>query len=189
MRLIITLILLSYSICIHGQNKHVTSADSIAISKQQISQTLAMLKNLSTKGIDMSKDSLIVSEEFNRLLKDEVYNKTIYPDIYTWEQTINYIKTQELKKAFWYLINLYPTSDKNKELVIKSVITYDALVKMDKVLINTFYTYAFTDPESSIIVDNTPEITRPDILESKLRTVNELVQYIHKYREQIKNSK
>ena len=189
MRLFITLILLICSICIYGQNKHVISTDSITISKEQLSQTMDMLKDLSTKGVGISKDSLIVSEEFTGLLKNEVYNKTIYPDIYTWEQTIKYIKAKELKKVFWYLINLYPTSDKNKELVVKSVITYDNLFQMDKVLINTFYTYAFTDPESSIIVDNKPEITRPDILESKLRTVKELVLYIYKYRKQRDNSK
>jgi len=189
MRLFITIIFLNCSIFLNAQNKHVVSTDSIAISKEQLSQTLSMLKNLSTKGLDMSKDSLIVSEEFNKLLKDEVYRKTLYPNIYTWEQTINYINTKELKKAFWYLINLYSTSDKNKELVIRSVITYDALIQMDKVLINTFYTYAFTDPEVSIIVDNSPEIIRPDVLESKLRNVNELIQYIYKYREQKTNSK
>jgi hypothetical protein len=143
-----------------------------------------MLKDLSTKGIDLSKDSLYVSEEFNRLLTEEDYFKSIYPEIYTWEQTIKFIETKELKKAFWFLINLYPKSDKNKELVIKSVISYDTLFKMDLVLINAFYTYAFTDPEISKIIDDNPEIIRPDILESKLRTVNELVQYIYKYREQ-----
>lgn len=170
---------------INGQNV----TDSISISKEQITQTIDMLKNLSIKGIDISKDSVVVSKEFNRLLKDKDYRKAIYPDIYTWEQTINYIQAKELKKAFWYLINLYPTSDKNKQLVLTSVLSYDALVQMDKVLINTFYTYAFTDPASGKIVNNTPEITKPDILESKLRTVNELVQYILKNREQTFDNK
>jgi len=148
-----------------------------------------MLKDLSTKGLDMPEDSLIVSEEFNKLIQDENYRKTVYPKVYTWEETINYINSKDLKKAFWFLINLYLTSDKNKVLVLKSVITYDALFNMDKVLINTFYTYAFTDPEVSIIVENSPEITRPDILESKLRTVNELIHYINKYREAETHSK
>lgn len=184
MKLFITLILFSIYSLVFGQNNHVGSIDSITISKEQLSQTLDMLKDLNIKGIDVSKDSLIVSEEFIRLLNDTVFRKSIYPTNYTWEQTIEYIKTKELKEALWYLINLYPTSDKNKELVIKSVIAYDGLLKMDKVLINTFYTYAFTDPESSIMVNNTPEITKPDILERKLETVKELILYIYNYRKQ-----
>lgn len=188
MRLFFTSIFIFLSFLIFGQNNSVSSSDSISLSKEQLSQTLDMLRNLNTKGIDMLKDSIVVSEEFNKLLNDEVYRTSIYPKTYSWEQTIHYIETKELKKAFWYLINLYPISTKNKELVIKSIITYDAIFQMDKVLINTFYTYAFTDPESSIIIENKPEITRPDILESKLRTVNELVQYIHKYRKQKDNT-
>ena len=189
MRILIVFLLLVYSLNICGQSNPMRSSDSISISKEQLSQTIDMLKSLNTKGIDMSEDSVIVSDEFNKLLNDETYRRTIYPDVYSWEQTLNYIQTKDLKKAFWFLINLYPTSDKNKVLVLKSVITYDALFNMDKVLINTFYTYAFTDPEVSIIVENSPEITRPDILESKLRTVNELIQYINKYRETETHSK
>lgn len=188
MRLFITISLLIFSICIHAQNKPVSSADSVNISKEQVSETLQMLKDLNTKGMDLLKDSLYVSEEFNRLLTDEKYFKTIYPETYSWEQTIKFIQTKELKKAFWFLINLYPTGNKNKELVILSVISYDALFKMDKVLINTFYTYAFTDPEISKIIDNKPEIIRPDILESKLRAVKELTQYLYNYREQTAKS-
>ena len=189
MRIFIFFLFIIYSLSIFGQSNHTRSSDSISISKEQLSQTLDMLKRLNTKGIDMSKDSLIVSEEFNKILNDENYRNTIYPEVYTWEKALNYINNKDLKKAFWFLINLYPTSDKNKQLVIKSVVTYDALFNMNKVLINTFYTYAFTDPEVSIIVENSPEITRPDILESKLRTVNEIVQYINHYRLQKEKSK
>lgn len=183
MRLLLLIILLILSFGIYGQQKSIKPSDTISITKDQISQTINLLKDLNSKGADLIKDSLFVSEEFKKLLNDETYRKTIYPDVYSWEQTINYIQTKDLKKAFWFLINLYPTSDKNKELVVRSVITYDALFNMDKVLINTFYTYAFTDPEVSIIVENSPEIKKPDILENKLRTVNELIQYINKHRE------
>ncbi|MHC1702919.1 MAG: hypothetical protein AB9846_03325 [Tenuifilaceae bacterium] len=189
MRLIITIILITYGSCSLGQNSNPIIPYSNSISKEQLSHTINMLKSLNEKGLDRNKDSVFVSEEFTKLLRDSTYRKEIYQKEYTWEQTIKLIQKTELKKAFWYLINLYPTSDKNKELVIKSIITYETLFKMDEVLINTFYTYAFTDPVSSIIVDNKPEITRPDILEGKLRTVYELVQYIYKYRDQNDNSK
>lgn len=189
MRVYLVLIFVFCSFLLYGQNNNFETNDSNTISKKQVSQTVNMLKSLSKKGIGLSKDSLFISEEFKRLLNDSIYFKTVYPDQYTWEQTIYYIKTKELKKAFWYLINLYPLNDQNKELVIKSVISYDDLLKMDNVLINTFYTYAFADPEVSKIIDHTPEITRPDVLEKKLNTVKELIQYIYKYREQKDMSK
>ena len=123
MRLFFLYLFLVYSVSIFGQSNYIRSTDSISITKEQLSQTLNMLKDLSTKGLDMPEDSLIVSEEFNKLIQDENYRKTVYPKVYTWEETINYINSKDLKKAFWFLINLYLTSDKNKVLVLKSVIT------------------------------------------------------------------
>lgn len=184
MRFSIILLLIFSSVAVNGQKKHESVADSITVSADQLKKTLDLLKDLNTKGIDFMNDSLVISEEFSRLLSDEAYFKTVYPDAYSWEQTIAFIEAGDLKKAFWFLINLYPLSDKNKELVIRSVLAYDAMVKMDQVLINTFYTYAFADPEASIIADKTPEITKPDIFENKLRTVKELILYIYTHREQ-----
>jgi len=184
MRLTFFIIFIFFSISLYAQNRSDLTKDSIEISKEDLSNTLNLLTELNTRGVDLVDDSLMVSEEFNKLVKDEKYRSSFYPEIYSWEQTINYINNKELKKAFWFLINLYPVNDKNKSLVVRSIISYDQVFKMDKVLINTFYTYAFTDPEVGIIVNNTPEITRPDILENKLRTVNELIKYIVYYRNQ-----
>jgi hypothetical protein len=47
-----------------------------------------------------------------------------------------------------------------------------------------FYTYCFLDPEMNIIKEGKSEITRPDILEEKLRNVQEIVAYVNRYREQ-----
>jgi hypothetical protein len=60
---------------------------------------------------------------------------------------------------------------------------------MDEVLVNTFYTYSFMDPEISVIKDGKPEIVRPDILEAKLANVKEMVAYIVKYRKQQETKK
>jgi hypothetical protein len=40
------------------------------------------------------------------------------------------------------------------------------------------------DPEMNIIKEGKSEITRPDILEEKLRNVQEIVAYVNRYREQ-----
>ena len=89
-----------------------------------------------------------------------------------------------LKQAFWHFINLYPKNENNKELVVKYVIAYDKVFSMDEMLVNSFYTYGFLDPESSIISDGKPEVVHPDILEYKSANVKELVAYIIKFRTQ-----
>ncbi len=142
------------------------------------------LTDLNEKGVEVTKDSVKLGKELQRVLIDENYRVSIYPKIYTWEQTVVFIQKEELKKAFWFLINLYPINDKNKEMVIKSVVAYDKLFKMDEIMINTFYTYSFVDPEINIIKDGKPEINRPDILEAKLRNVEEIVNYLTYFRDQ-----
>jgi len=43
------------------------------------------------------------------MLKDSVYRKSVYPEVYTWPAAVGLMNRMELKKAFWYLINLYET--------------------------------------------------------------------------------
>jgi len=140
------------------------------------------LVDLNEKGIELTEDSIKVSGEFQKVLQDENYRAVIYPPTYTWEQTIRFIQAQELKKAFWFLINLYPQSKENKEMVIKSIVTYDRLFKMDELMVSTFYTYCYMDPAVSQIKEGKPEIIHPDVLEAKLRDVKEMVAYIMHYR-------
>ncbi len=84
------------------------------------------------------------------------------------------------------MINLYPKSEKDKKMAVRSVLAYEKVFKMDEVLLNTFYTYSFMDPEVSEVKNGIPEITRPDIMETKLKNVKEIVEYIYIYRKQQK---
>ena len=155
------------------------------LTKQEQNEIiLNFLIDLNEKGIEIKGDSVIVSKEYTKVLNDEKYRSKVFPKTYTWEIALNYFKTQELKIDFWHLINLYPINDKNKDLVTKSFITYDKLFKMDEIIINTFYTYCFLDPEINIIKDGKPEVVRPDILEKKLSYVKEIVGNILSYRQQ-----
>jgi hypothetical protein len=77
----------------------------------------------------------------------------------------------DLKKAFWHIINLYRTDTLHKELALQTFVVYDSLVDMQKILINTFYTYALTDPEVCVFKNGKPEIVHPDILEAKFNKV------------------
>src|SRR5207237_10552440 len=98
------------------------------------------LKNIYSQGVSVENDSLIVTPETQLLVSDEQFRKIAYPATYTWEPVVAFIKNQQLKIAFWYMINLYTTDEKSKQSVIKSLLMYDKLFKMDKVLTNTFYT-------------------------------------------------
>lgn len=160
------------------------SISNVEEKKAQELKILNKLANLAEKGVEITDDSIKVSPEFQRLLNDKSYRAEVYPVAYTWEQTVKFIQNQELKKAFWYFVNLYPQSDKFKELVIKSVVAYDQVFKMDEVMINSFYTYCYLDPEVSIIEEGKPEIVRPDMLEAKLKNLKEIVGYILHFRDQ-----
>ena len=164
------------------------SQNSTNLSKKENNAAVEnWIKKLKEKGIEVKNDSLYISSEYKRALYDKRYRTMIYPEEYSWEAVAALVKTKRLKPAFWYIINLYDASPKNKELSVKFLIMYDRLFPMDEILVSTFYTYSFMDPETSIIVNGKPETTRPDILENKLNNVNKMVNTILKYREQ--NSK
>ena len=143
---------------------------------------LAWLKELYEPGVSLQADTLLINKEAERLLHDEMYRQTMYPAAYTWEGTAGFIQKQEIKKAVWYFINLYMLNEQNKELVIKSLLVYDKFFKMDKVLMSSFYTYSFTDPEIGTIKNGQSEITAPHIMEKKLNTIKEILFYLNKYR-------
>ncbi|MFW6275304.1 MAG: hypothetical protein ACOC2M_01565 [bacterium] len=163
------------SISVNGQEQDLDSSNQ--------NKVIDKLIDLSQKGVEITNDSLIIGEEFQKLLTDKNYQIKVFPEKYTWEQTKIFINQQELKKAFWYMINLYSESPKDKEIVIGSILYYDNLFKMDKVLINTFYTYCYLDPEVGEINEGVPEILRPDILENKLNDLKEILGYIRYFRE------
>jgi hypothetical protein len=134
-------------------------------------------------GVNTKKDSFFVKEEVIKLLKDSAYRSQLYPAQYEWAATVNLLQKMELKKAFWYMINLYQTDAQHRDIIIGTFALYDSLMEMDKILISTFYTYAFPDPRVCRIVNGKPEIYRPDILEKGLRTTKEIAGYLWAYRE------
>ena len=175
------LVLLSYfiSLILSGQEVSATKeADPVSIA------IVNWLSELTEVGIETSGNNLKISKESQKVLDNPAYRATIYPKEYTWDHTLKALQDQDLRKAFWFFINMYPKSSSNKDIILKSVLSYDKLFNMDKVLIATFYTYCFMDPEVSVIIDGKPEIVRPDILETKQRSVKEITAYINWYRKQ-----
>ena len=181
MRKLLIIIICYLPFVLYGQTQEITN-------KQNTEITPSWLTDLAQKGYEINEDSLIVSSEFQKIIQDSSYRELLYPETYTWTQATRFIDTKQLKQAFWYFINLYPENETNKKIVVRSILAYEKVFKMDEVILNTFYTYSFMDPEVSKIIDGKPEIIRPDIMESKLRNVKEIVEYIHIYRKQQKNN-
>lgn len=130
-------------------------------------------------GVEMTDDSIHIGPEVLRLLSDKEYNHTFYSNQANWPKTLEYIKSNDLKKATWNMINLYMTNDYSKDKVVKSVLTYNTLFDMEKILISAFYTYCYTDPAIGYIEEGKPVIVAPHILEEKLQAVKEIIAYIN----------
>jgi len=147
------------------------------------------MEKLQEKGIEQKGDSIVVSEEYLKVLNNENYRKIVYPKKYSWEIVTALIRLKQLKIVFWHLINLYHLKKENKEKVLQSMIMYDRAFPMDVMLTASFNTYIYLDPEVSVIKNGDSEITRPDILEEKLRGLNEIINYIQTFKEQQKKDK
>lgn len=142
------------------------------------------LNDLHEMGVETRNDSLIIHREVMKLFADTAYRKDVYPAQYSWPQAVELLRTLELKKAFWHMLNLYETDAGNRSYVLGTFVAYDSLMKMDKILLSTFYTYAFADPRVSRVKNNKPDIFRPDILERKLASLKEIITQIWYYRDQ-----
>ncbi len=141
------------------------------------------LDNLYTMGFEIKGDSMHVNEEGRLILQNEDYQKLLYPEHYTWEHTVALMKKTALKPAFWYLINLYYKQPEHKNLVLQTIIPFDQLMEMDKIMVNIYYTYISFDPEVTEKKDGKSTFKRPDIAEAKLAVVKEIVEHILYYRQ------
>lgn len=173
--IILGLIFFYLPLTLVGQDS--TSAMTDA-QKQEVISTLLALGELSKPGLIQQGDSIVENEEFARLLDDSLYRQQIYPHTYSWEEAGLLLEQKEFKKALWYLINLYPESEENKLKTIKVSLALGSVIKIEEAFTNTFSTYCYTDPEVSTVVNGEAEIQRPDILESKMRDLKELLAFV-----------
>ena len=178
--IILVLIFFYLPLTLVGQDS--TSAMTDA-QKQEVISTLLALGELSKPGLIQQGDSIVENEEFARLLDDSLYRQQIYPDTYSWEEAGLLLERKEFKKALWYLINLYPESEENKLKTIKVCLALGSVIKIEEAFTNTFSTYCYADPEVSTVVNGEAEIQRPDILESKMRDLKELLAYVRTVQE------
>jgi hypothetical protein len=139
--------------------------------------------NLQAMGVETINDSIIVREEVIKLFTDSLYRKSVYPAQYTWQEAVNLLREMDLKKAFWHMLNLYEIDSVNRSYVLGTFVAYDSLMSMDKILLSTYYTYAFADPRVSRIKGTKPDIFRPDLLERGLVRLKDIISQVWYYRE------
>jgi hypothetical protein len=178
--IILGLIFFYQPLTLVGQDSSSAMTDA---QKQEVISTLLALGELSKPGLIQQGDSIVENEEFARLLDDSLYRQQIYPHTYSWEEAGLLLEQKEFKKALWYLINLYPESEENKLKTIQVSLALGSVIKIDEAFTNTFSTYCYTDPEVSTVVNGEAEIQRPDILESKMRDLKELLAYVRAVQE------
>lgn len=164
----------------------INALDSSAENERYWSSWLSRLYEMD---LFMDKDSVKMNEEGRRIMLDSNYRKLIYPQTYTWQATTNLLKQMELKKGFWHLFNLYQIDSVNKKLVIETLVPFDQLMDMEKVMVSTFYSYALLDPKISTIRNGKPVITRPDIVEHEFAQLKQIIKYIDYYRKERKEKK
>ena len=126
------------------------------------------------KGVIPDGDTIKKTKEYNKLRKDATYRQLLYPTTYSWEKAAEFIKSQESNKYVWYLINMYSSSELNKQYVIKSLVSFNENSNVKKILYDSFFSYCFTDPSISTIKRKKPVITHPDILMKKFTIVREM---------------
>lgn len=158
----------------------------IHLTPQQEEVYNTWLAQLYEIGVVVQGDSIYISEEARQAATDNAFRAVLFPPTYTWTAAASIFQQLQLKIGFWYLINIYRNDPATREYVLKYILTFENILEMDKVLISSFYTYAFLDPEVSVIVDGKPDIQHPEILEQKLLAVKEIVVYVMAYREQQK---
>lgn len=158
----------------------------IHLTPQEEETYKAWLAQLYEIGVVVQGDSIYISEEARQAATDSAFRAVLFPPVYTWSAAVSIFQQMQLKIGFWYLINLYKNDSATREYVLQYILTFENILDMDKVLISSFYTYAFLDPEVSVIIQGKPVIQHPEIVEQKLMTVKEILMYIMAYREKQK---
>lgn len=166
-------------LAVNGQTQQINTTDSA--SEMEI-YWIQKMNDLQEMGVIMENDSLKLNAEARMIILDSNYRKLIYPAMYTMKETSDFFMNLEFKKGSWYLFNLYKLDTSYKRVVIKILQTYDELMDMEKVLINSFYTYAILNPAVCSYSNGKPVVTRPDLVEKDLGQLKEIVNYIRYFR-------
>ncbi|MFD2937672.1 hypothetical protein [Spirosoma flavum] len=183
-RLLFILLLSGFTLTGFGQDKtagpgNVAPDSSLAV---QEAHWVAWQKDLYEMGVSVQHDSLRINPIVKQLFTDSLLRQVAYPATYTWPAAVGLLQRMELKQAFWYMINLYPTDSTSRNLVMQSMLAYDRMIDINKAILSSFYTYALADPRIGRLVNGKPDIRHPDLLDKQLHVVREITEYVTGYR-------
>ena len=187
-RHLIFYILISSPLYIHSQDEKVYNLSDSADLVEFISEldrieieNKKWLNTLTSKGVTSKNEEIVFDEEAIKLLKDKSYREKVYREYTLYDVGLSFSE-MDIKKAFWQIINIYP---QKKDTLIQYVFAFDEILPVDEILLASFYTYAFFDPNITRLGSGKPDVYRPDIFEEYFRRTKEIIFVI----DNLRNSK
>ena len=187
-RHLIFYILISLPLYIHSQDEKVYNLSDSADLVEFISEldrieieNKKWLNTLTSKGVTSKNEEIVFDEEAIKLLQDKSYREKVYREYTLYDVGLSFSE-MDIKKAFWQIINIYP---QKKDTLIQYVFAFDEILPVDEILLASFYTYAFFDPNITKLDNGKPDVYRPDIFEEYFRRTKEIIFII----DNLRNSK
>jgi hypothetical protein len=187
-RHLIFYILISSPLYVHSQDEKVYNLTDSADLVEFISEldrieieNKKWLNTLTSKGVTSKNEEIIFDEEAIKLLQDKSYRDKVYREYTLYDVGLSFSE-MDIKKAFWQIINIYP---QKKDTLIQYVFAFDEILPVDEILLASFYTYAFFDPNITKLDNGKPDVYRPDIFEEYFRRTKEIIFII----DNLRNSK
>lgn len=187
-RYLIFYILISSPLYVHSQHEKVYNLSDSADLVEFISEldrieieNKKWLNTLTSKGVTSKNEEIVFDEEAIKLLQDKSYREKVYREYTLYDVGLSFSE-MDIKKAFWQIINIYP---QKKDTLIKYVFAFDEILPVDEILLASFYTYAFFDPNITKLDNGKPDVYRPDIFEEYFRRTKEIIFVI----DNLRNSK
>ena len=187
-RHLIFYILISSPLYVHSQHEKVYNLSDSADLVEFISEldrieieNKKWLNTLTSKGVTSKNEEIVFDEEAIKLLQDKSYREKVYREYTLYDVGLSFSE-MDIKKAFWQIINIYP---QKKDTLIKYVFAFDEILPVDEILLASFYTYAFFDPNITKLDNGKPDVYRPDIFEEYFRRTKEIIFLI----DNLRNSK
>lgn len=187
-RHLIFYILISSPLYVHSQDEKVYNLSDSADLIEFISEldrieieNKKWLNTLTSKGVTSKNEEIVFDEEAIKLLKDKSYREKVYREYTLYDVGLSFSE-MDIKKAFWQIINIYP---QKKDTLIQYVFAFDEILPVDEILLASFYTYAFFDPNITKLDNGKPDVYRPDIFEEYFRRTKEIIFVI----DNLRNSK
>ena len=184
-RHLIFYILISSPLYVHSQHEKVYNLSDSADLVEFISEldrieieNKKWLNTLTSKGVTSKNEEIVFDEEAIKLLKDKSYREKVYREYTLYDVGLSFSE-MDIKKAFWQIINIYP---QKKDTLIQYVFAFDEILPVDEILLESFYTYAFFDPNITKLDNGKPDVYRTDIFEEYFRRTKEIIIVIYNLR-------